>query len=225
MKEKELSIEPLAEVIAQKETLLKVMPKQERDERKSHKIVFQPQLPLSTERLINKLQSNYSFFMDMAKSEINEILFLSKRKTYQPGDQVFSKGDIGDSFYLVIQGEIRILIDPREIQISSGQIFGEMAILGLNTRTATAMAKEKSVVLVITKEILGSHLSSLRCKVSINMARQLTENLQRADKTIQDLTNRLRKAENKVRELEPDSVDGADALKLENYSRPVQESD
>jgi CRP-like cAMP-binding protein len=161
----------------------------------------------------------------MARSEIIEILSLCQRKTYLPGDQVFSEGDIGDSFYLVIQGEIRILIDPREIRISSGQIFGEMAILGLNTRTATAMAKEETVVLAITKEILGSHLSSVRCKVSINMARQLSENLLRADKTIQDLNNRLREAEDKVRELDPESTDGADALKLENYYRPIPEAD
>jgi len=200
---------------------LKVMPKRARDESKTHQIVFQPQLSISTERLIGKLQSNYSFFIDMAQSEISEILSSCKRKTYQPGDRVFSEGDVGDSFYLVVQGEIRILIEPREIQISPGEIFGEMAILGLNTRTATAMAKEKTVVLSITKEVLGSHFPSVRSKVSINMARQLTDNLRRADEAIQDLTNRLRIAEDKVRELEPDSADGADSLRLGNYSWPV----
>ncbi|MDP6364549.1 MAG: cyclic nucleotide-binding domain-containing protein [Nitrospinota bacterium] len=157
----------------------------------------------------------------MAQSEISEILSSCKRKTYQPGDRVFSEGDVGDSFYLVVQGEIRILIEPREIQISPGEIFGEMAILGLNTRTATAMAKEKTVVFSITKEVLGSHFPSVRSKVSINMARQLTDNLRRADEAIQDLTNRLRIAEDKVRELEPDSTDGADLLRLGNYSWPV----
>ncbi len=204
---------------------MKVMPKLRRDKSKTQQIVFQPLLSTPTERLINKLQSSCPFFIDMARSEIIEILSLCQRKTYLPGDQVFSEGDIGDSFYLVIQGEIRILIDPREIRISSGQIFGEMAILGLNTRTATAMAKEETVVLAITKEVLGSHLSSVRCKVSINMARQLSENLLRADKTIQDLNNRLREAEDKVRELDPESTDGADALKLENYYRPIPEAD
>ncbi len=200
---------------------MKVMPKRARDESKTQQIVFQPQLSISTERLIGKLQSNYSFFIDMAQSEISEILSSCKRKTYQPGDRVFSEGDVGDSFYLVVQGEIRILIEPREIQISPGEIFGEMAILGLNTRTATAMAKEKTVVLSITKEVLGSHFPSVRSKVSINMARQLTDNLRRADEAIQDLTNRLRIAEDKVRELEPDSADGADSLRLGNYSWPV----
>jgi CRP-like cAMP-binding protein len=96
-----------------------------------------------------------------------------------------------------------------------------MAILGLNTRSATAMAKEKTVVLAITKEILGSHLSSVRCKVSINLARQLSENIQRSDKTIQDLTHRLRMAEAKIRELDPDSTDSADSLRLEIYSCPT----
>ncbi len=200
---------------------MKVMPKRARDESKPHQIVFQPQLSISTERLIGKLQSNYSFFIDMAQSEISEILSSCKRKTYQPGDRVFSEGDVGDSFYLVVQGEIRILIEPREIQISPGEIFGEMAILGLNTRTATAMAKEKTVVFSITKEVLGSHFPSVRSKVSINMARQLEDNLRRADEAIQDLTNRLRIAEDKVRELEPDSADGADSLRLGNYSWPV----
>jgi hypothetical protein len=57
------------------------------------------------------------------------------------------------------------------------------------------------------------------------MARQLSENLLRADKTIQDLNNRLREAEDKVRELDPESTDGADALKLENYYRPIPEAD
>jgi hypothetical protein len=70
VKESELSIEPLAYVMARKGTHLKIMLNPGRNKSKTHQIVFQPQLSILTESLINKLQSNYSFFMDLARSEI-----------------------------------------------------------------------------------------------------------------------------------------------------------
>ncbi|MBT4095860.1 MAG: cyclic nucleotide-binding domain-containing protein [Nitrospinaceae bacterium] len=152
---------------------MKTIPAKTYPAKKHSKIIFQKTTSITTAVLIEKLQSNYSFFMDMAHSEINELLSFCTRETFHPGYRIFSKGDVSDTFYLLVSGEIRILIGNREISITPGQIFGEMTLFQAEKRTASAMTKKTSVVLSISSKVLSSQLLSLQRKVMTGLAHQL----------------------------------------------------
>mmetsp|Transcript_6728 Transcript_6728/g.848 ORF Transcript_6728/g.848 Transcript_6728/m.848 type:complete len:89 (+) Transcript_6728:802-1068(+) len=72
---------------------------------------------------------------------------------YQPGHKIFLKDDAGESFFIVKSGVIDIYIDEVNIvrTITSGNYFGERALLMNDLRSATAKARELSTCWVLQK--------------------------------------------------------------------------
>ena len=63
------------------------------------------------------------------------------------GQAVITQGDVGDKFYVIDTGEVRVTVDGRDIaQLGSGEYFGEIALLGEIPRTATVTASVDSLL-------------------------------------------------------------------------------
>jgi CRP-like cAMP-binding protein len=61
---------------------------------------------------------------------------------YAAGDLIFSEGEPGDRMYVIKTGEVEILAGARVVDTAStGDIFGEMALLDASGRSATARAR------------------------------------------------------------------------------------
>ena len=59
-----------------------------------------------------------------------------------PGDFLFREGDSGDKMYVLLEGEIEILLGDFVLEtVGPGSLIGEMALIHDNPRTATAVAK------------------------------------------------------------------------------------
>ena len=72
--------------------------------------------------------------------------------TVAAGETVFAVGDAGDFMYAVRSGEIEIERDGRVIEtLSTGGIFGEMALIDGSPRSATARAKTDAEVAPINE--------------------------------------------------------------------------
>lgn len=84
------------------------------------------------------------------------------RKIYTQGDVIFKEGDTGDCAYLIEDGivEIAMMIDGQERVVNrlvKGELFGEVALIDHQSRTATARALDK-VVLVPIHRVLVNEL-------------------------------------------------------------------
>lgn len=77
--------------------------------------------------------------------------------TFEPGQMIFAEYEPGNSFYFIHSGRVQIVkvLDDIEKNIdilNPGEIFGEMAILEAEPRSASAVACEKCVLLEFTRE-------------------------------------------------------------------------
>lgn len=75
---------------------------------------------------------------------------------FEPGDFIFRQGDLGNSVYVIEEGECDVLREhegvPQHLAtLSRGEYFGEMALLSDGTRNATVCACSPMDALIIPK--------------------------------------------------------------------------
>ncbi len=92
------------------------------------------------------------------------------REHFEPGQEVFRQGDVGDRVYIVLSGEAEVVREFNGFQrpiatLGRGEYFGEMALLRSTTRNATVRCVEAMDVLSLPKRefsLLSANLPQLR---------------------------------------------------------------
>jgi len=98
------------------------------------------------------------FFEGLTPEALAMIAGVTKEETHPYGTQIFQYGAPGDKFYIILEGKVRISIEIGGVGeealtvLGTGEVFGEMALLDDETRSASAIAHEKCRLLVITKD-------------------------------------------------------------------------
>ncbi len=120
------------------------------------------------------------FFKDLCASEFDEIAALCFEERFEAGEVVFMEGAIADKFYIVMEGKVEVW-KAYNLQAQSllavhgtGHFFGEMALIDELPRSATLVAREKTVALSILREdfqrLIRSNASiSLSVMMSISL--------------------------------------------------------
>lgn len=73
----------------------------------------------------------------------------------EEGDIVFRKGDLGKSLFIVVDGTVRIHDHERTLaSLGPNDVFGEMAVLNSESRSASATAHEDCRLLRLDQDLL-----------------------------------------------------------------------
>jgi NADH dehydrogenase len=85
---------------------------------------------------------------------------------FEPGQEVFHEGDVGDRVYIILSGGADVLRGEQKLAtLGRGEYFGEMALLHMATRNATVRCTEAMDVLALPKRefsVLSANLPELR---------------------------------------------------------------
>ena len=92
---------------------------------------------------------------DLAQTKLDPTSGIQKQH-FQPGDVVFQQGDLGDSVYVIEQGQCEVWREENGERkllatLNAGDYFGEMALLADQSRNATIQACTAMSVLIIPK--------------------------------------------------------------------------
>ena len=96
-------------------------------------------------------------FAAIEPAKLKLLAFTSERISFSPGQYLFRQGDMGDAAYILIDGQVEVMIDsasgPRHVAwLGSNEVVGEVAVLGDVPRTASVRAETPLIVLRISKE-------------------------------------------------------------------------
>src|SRR5260370_23231445 len=103
-------------------------------------------------------------FADLGTDELQRISSLCHTQQLGVGEMLFQKGDAGDALYGVRRGQIRIetgASDGSRLTLNfmaPGALFGEVAVLDGQSRTADAAAGEPTELFVLRREEFLSRL-------------------------------------------------------------------
>ena len=89
-------------------------------------------------------------FKGMSKRSLTKIDQLSEVHAVDAGDVIVAEGDPGSDMMVVLAGTAEVTRGDRTVsELSIGQVFGEMALLDKQTRSATVTALDPMQLLVI----------------------------------------------------------------------------
>jgi CRP-like cAMP-binding protein len=77
----------------------------------------------------------------------------SNPRTCEAGETIFREFEMGAEMYVVLEGEVQLSIDGKAIEVlGPGEPFGEMALIDQAPRVATAVAKTRCKLAVISEQ-------------------------------------------------------------------------
>jgi MFS family permease len=84
---------------------------------------------------------------------IERLAVAGGRWAVEPGEVVVHQGQPGQEFFVVVDGELVVSVEGREVRrLRSGDAFGEVALLRPVPRTATVEAASRSVLLTLDRD-------------------------------------------------------------------------
>lgn len=119
------------------------------------------------------------------------------RREYPPGATVFVEGTAGDALYIISRGAASVRLhlgegesDIRLVTFSAGTLFGEMALLDREPRSATVTADEPLSCYLLERDrferLLVEH-PRIGQQLLANIARELSLRMRRANRTLASL--------------------------------------
>jgi CRP/FNR family cyclic AMP-dependent transcriptional regulator len=149
----------------------------------------------SVERGQDKLAllRNHALFRGLAPEVLERLGPYVKRRAVGRGTTLFSKGDPGSGLMGVLAGAVKISVpsaDGRDIVLNiihAGEIFGEIALLDGQPRTADATAAADCELIAIDRRDFIPFLRS-QPDLAMQIMTVLCSRLRRTSEQVQDLT-------------------------------------
>ena len=115
-------------------------------------------------------------------------------KQYAPGDYIFQEGDSGEEMFIIHAGKVNITKKTDEgekvlVTLSSGDFFGEMAVIDKAPRSASAVAAEDTTCIVLNEELFEQQMQR-NAKIVKKILKNMSARLRAMNEQLQNLTSK-----------------------------------
>jgi CRP-like cAMP-binding protein len=141
---------------------------------------------------IGKLLGSSLILSGLSEAELGELAGIAIERNFEPGEFIFWEGDAPDWFYIVAEGQVKVLKHSslgKEFIVAffgEGEMFGEVAVFENKPYPASAQAAAKTRVLAIKREDFLSFLAG-RPQVALRIISVLGARIREAQNRLRDL--------------------------------------
>lgn len=118
-------------------------------------------------------------FSQIPSEDLSQIALITDELHIDEGEEIFHEGDPGDTLYFIIEGSVRIDSGGEELAVlSTRQVFGEMALLDSEPRSATATSTTDIRLLKIHRDDFNEILAQ-KAEIAQGIIKVLTRRLRK----------------------------------------------
>ncbi|MCX6064333.1 MAG: cyclic nucleotide-binding domain-containing protein [Chloroflexi bacterium] len=141
-------------------------------------------------------------FYQFTQTQLELVANLCQEKAFAAGETIFEENSSSKELYVIVQGEVEILVDPgfigvdnktKKVSIATlrrGQSFGEVALVdeGLRSATARSMGKEARLLVIPRDKLimLCETYPQLGYRLMYNLAADLAMKIRNTDLQIRE---------------------------------------
>jgi len=158
-------------------------------------------MKLDTVKDIAENLDEIHIFSDLSQEELEKVANFCTPRTYPKNSMIILEEEFGDTVFGIISGTVKITRvndEGKEVILAllgQGELFGELAVLDGEARSANALAQEKCTLLAFPK---GEFLNLLKTnfKITFSLMGELAKRLRKSDQQIEALS--LSDAEHRI---------------------------
>ena len=130
-------------------------------------------------------------FAGLPPERISSLEAMAQRRSFKRGEVIFHKGDPGDTLFMIVQGQVKIVLpsDSGEeallVVLDEGEFFGELSLIDERPRSATIMASEPTETLVLHRDDFLRSLAA-NPEIAVHLLKVLSRRLREADEFVED---------------------------------------
>jgi CRP-like cAMP-binding protein len=143
-----------------------------------------------------EILQNVPLFQELTVKELKILERVVHIRTYEAGEAVFVETELGAGMYIIRSGRVDICLNYKTerrlilAELEEGDFFGEMALLGDTSRSATAVARDRSELIGFFHpdlvEIINIH-PEVGAKISLGLAKTLADRLRYTNAQLRDI--------------------------------------
>ncbi len=126
-------------------------------------------------------------FAGLRPSQARVVVLMGDMLRFRPGETIVQQGDPGDAMYVVLNGDAEVLLNSNGSRrpvanLHRGDVFGEMALVRHNERTADVVATSDVEVLAVDERFLQRiqrRYPRIASRVFLNLTSILSDRLER----------------------------------------------
>jgi CPA2 family monovalent cation:H+ antiporter-2 len=98
-----------------------------------------------------ELAERFPLFAGLTFEQREVLLLHFEPRTAQPGERIFRAGDEADGVYFITKGAVEVSVARRKIKLEAGDVFGEIALISRQPRSADVTALDYSTFAMLSE--------------------------------------------------------------------------
>ena len=117
----------------------------------------------SVDDALARIQKNVPVLSHITPLQMREFMLDSDIRTPAAGETIFERNDYTNSFYSIVEGEVRIVIEGQSAQVvlRRGEFFGEMSLISGRRRSATVIAGPNCILVETPRRSMNRLIASV----------------------------------------------------------------